>query len=91
MERRRPIYKNNWNLLSYLYTFFNSGILFLTFPITFPQSFQLMLVVQTIIIASAAFPLYGIAIHFIENKNSKCHPPNKTGPTYPHFKSRKPL
>lgn len=68
MERGWLIYNNNWNLLGYLYIFFNSGILFLTFPITFPQSFQLMLVVQTIIIASAAFPLYGIAIHFIENK-----------------------
>lgn len=68
MERGWLIYNNNWNLSAYLFVFFNSGILFFTFPLTLPQSFQLLLIVQTIAIGSACLPIFGIANYFLKNE-----------------------
>ena len=67
MERGWLVYNNDWNLSSYLFVFFNSGILFFTFPLTIPQSFSLLLVVQTIVIGTACLPIFGIANYFLKN------------------------
>ena len=66
MERGWLIYHNNWSLTQYLYILFNSGILFITFPITVPQSYPLILIFQTVMIGGGVFPIYKISEHLLK-------------------------
>ncbi|MEM0133640.1 MAG: DUF2079 domain-containing protein [Thermoplasmatales archaeon] len=65
MERGWLIYHNNWGLTGYLYILFNSGILFITFPITFPQNYAIILIFQTVMIGGAVFPIYKISKYLL--------------------------
>lgn len=68
MERGWLIYNNNWGLNAYLYVFFNSGILYITFPLTLPHNYELLLIFQTIMIGGTAYPIYKISKKLLHNR-----------------------
>ncbi len=68
VEQMWLVFHNNWSLLGYLYVFFNNGFTFVLSPLIIPQNFQLLLVIQTVAIGSAALPIYGISRHLTSSK-----------------------
>ena len=68
VEQMWLVFHNNWNLLGFLYVFFNNGFTFVLSPLIIAQNFQLLLVIQSIAIGAASLPIYGISRHLTSSK-----------------------
>ncbi|MEM3906751.1 MAG: DUF2079 domain-containing protein [Nitrososphaerota archaeon] len=56
-----------WSIRFFLYTFFGSEWTFIIFPLVLLKSLRFLLIVQSISIGVAIFPLYGIVSKFFKN------------------------
>jgi uncharacterized membrane protein len=61
------VYNAHWSFISFLWNFLARGTMFLFFPISFFNSYPLTLSFQTLFLASAVFPIYGIGRKFLKS------------------------
>jgi uncharacterized membrane protein len=61
------VYNVHWSFISFLRNFLARGTMFLFFPISFFNSYPLTLSFQTLFLASAVFPIYGIGRKFLKS------------------------
>lgn len=69
VERSWQVYNITWTVPNFLYYFFNSGIVFVVFPLSFAKSIPLFLIFQSLFIGIAAFPIYGISNFFLKKRS----------------------
>lgn len=63
MENNWLVLHTHWTLYQFVLNFLNQGLKFIIFPISFPNSYPFLLVVQSVIIAASIFPIFGISEH----------------------------
>ena len=61
------VYNTHWSFISFLWNLLFRGTMFIFFPISFFNSYPLTLTFQTVLLAIAIFPIYGIGRHFLKS------------------------
>ena len=70
MERSWEIWNVPMGASQYIFILFQSGIIYLVFPLSLPQSYPLLLVVQSFLIGVCAIPVFYISNYFIKDDYS---------------------
>lgn len=68
MQRGWELYHQTFPLYSYFQVFSISAIVYLVSPLTLLADYPLLLIFQTVFLALASFPIYGISKHHLKNR-----------------------
>jgi uncharacterized membrane protein len=68
MENGWLVVHNNWTPAFFAADFLRSGDVFILLPFTLTGNYEFVAVIQALILASATFPIYGIAKHILKDE-----------------------
>ncbi|MEM5784828.1 MAG: DUF2079 domain-containing protein, partial [Candidatus Aenigmatarchaeota archaeon] len=70
MQELWLVYNQHWSIMDFFINFLSRGTMFIFFPLSFFNSYPLLLIFQTIWLGIAIFPIYGIGKYYLKSKIS---------------------